>query len=137
MKSKTKVLIVEDEMGLALLMVNILARFNIEPTLATTGYKAMEIAKENRFDLITLDIELPDTTGFELCRQLKERHISWKTPVLFIAASPCPEDVEKAKELGAVDYLSKPFDITDFVYKVIYYGRARYAVDQGREAFTA
>lgn len=131
MKNKTKVLIVEDEIPLALLMVNILTRVHCDVTLATSGRKAMEIARERRFDLITLDIELPDATGFEICSQLKERHISWKTPVIFIASSPCPEDVAEAKKQGAIDYLPKPFDITEFIYKVIYYSRARHLTPKG------
>jgi DNA-binding response OmpR family regulator len=137
MKNKTKVLIVEDEMPLALLMVNILTRVHCDVTVATSGRKAMEIAKENRFDLITLDIELPDITGYEVFRQLKERHISWKTPVIFIACSPNSEDVAEARKRGAVDYLPKPFEITEFIYKVIFYGRAQRLINQQAEGMTA
>ena len=137
MKKRTKVLIVEDEMPLALLMVNILTRVHCDVTVATSGRKAMEIAKENQFDLITLDVELPDTTGYEVCRQLKERHISWKTPIIFIACSPCPEDAAEAKKHGAVDYLPKPFEVTELIYKVIFYGRAQRLVSQEKEGLTA
>jgi len=120
-----KVLIVEDEMSLALLMVSLLTQAGCDTDIALTGKKAMEKASEKRFDLITLDVELPDTTGFEICSELKERHISCKTPVIFISASPCPEDIEEAKKRGAVDYISKPFDPTELIYKVIYYARAK------------
>jgi len=137
MNKKTKVLIVEDEMPLAMMMVSLLTRFHCDVTVATNGKKAVEIAKEKRFDLITLDIELPDTTGFEICRQLKERHISWKTPVVFIASSPCPEDVDKARKCGAVDYLTKPFDLTMFIYKVVFYARAQRLMEQETEGLTA
>jgi CheY-like chemotaxis protein len=130
MNKETKILVVEDEMPLAMMMVSVLTRFHCDVTVACNGQKAMEIATQKRFDLITLDIELPDTTGFELCRQLKERHISWKTPVVFIASSPCPEDIEKAKKYGAVDYLTKPFDLTMLIYMVIFYGRAQRSVNQ-------
>jgi DNA-binding response OmpR family regulator len=123
MKSKTKILIVEDETPLAMLMVSVLTRLNCDVSVARNGKKAMELASEKRFDLITLDIELPDTTGFVLCSEFKQRHISYKTPVIFISASPCQQDIDEAKKRGAVDYLAKPFDITAFINKVIYHAR--------------
>jgi DNA-binding response OmpR family regulator len=73
-----------------------------------------------------LDISLPDATGFEICSELKQRHISWKTPVIFVSASPLKEDMAEAKKLGAVDYLTKPFDVTDLIYKVIHHAKAKH-----------
>jgi two-component system response regulator VicR len=125
MNEKAKILIVEDETPLAMLMVSVLTRFNCDVSVARNGKKAMELASEKRFDLITLDIELPDTTGFEICSELKQRHISYKTPIIFISASPCQQDMDEAKKRGAVDYLPKPFDTTAFVNKVIYHARAQ------------
>ena len=125
MTGKTKVLIVEDETPMAMMMVHALTRCNCDVTVAQNGKKAMEIATQKRFDLITLDIRLPDASGFSLCSQLKERHISYKTPILFVSASPCQQDIDEARRRGAVDYLPKPFDTTEFVHKVIYYARAQ------------
>jgi DNA-binding response OmpR family regulator len=133
MKKKTKILVVEDEMSLAALMVHVLRQFNCDVAVARNGKKAMELATQQRYDLITLDIELPDATGFEICSDLKQRHISYKTPILFIAASPCQQDIDEAKKRGAVDYLPKPFDMTEFIYKVIYYARAQRSLRQERE----
>jgi DNA-binding response OmpR family regulator len=85
----------------------------------------MELASENQFDLIILDIGLPDGTGFEICTDLKQRHISRRTPVIFILASPCHEDITEGMKRGAVDYITKPFDATDFIYRVIYHAKAK------------
>lgn len=134
---QTKILIVEDEMPLAMLMVSVLTRFNCDVRAAHNGKKAMELATQNGFDLIILDIELPDTTGFEICSELKQRHISYKTPVIFISASPCQQDIDEAKKCGAVDYLPKPFDVTEFMYKVIYHARARRLMRHLPEGLTA
>jgi len=124
MNKKTKILIVEDEAPLMMLMVSLLTRVGCDVQAAHTGKKAMELAAERKFDLITLDIQLPDATGFEICSKLKERHISRKTPVIFISTSPCQQDIDEARRRGAVDYLPKPFDITEFIYKVIYHAKA-------------
>jgi len=123
--SQPKILIVEDETPLAMMMVSVLTRFHCDVSVAHNGKKAMELASEKRFDLITLDIELPDATGFQICRELKQRHISYKTPVIFISASPCQQDMDEAKKHGAVDYLSKPFDTTVFVNKIMHHARVQ------------
>ena len=64
MNKKTKILIVEDEAPLMMLMVSVLTRVGCDVQIAHTGKKAMELAAESKFDLITLDLELPDATGF-------------------------------------------------------------------------
>ena len=124
-ENKARILVVEDDMPLAMLMVSVLTKIGCDVEAAWTGKQAIEKASETKFDLITLDIKLPDMTGFEICCELKQRHISWKTPVIFIAASPFQEDVEEAKRRGAVDYLIKPVDATELVYKVVYHAKAK------------
>jgi DNA-binding response OmpR family regulator len=125
MSTKPKILIVEDEIPLALLMVDALSRVGCDVEIATTGKKGMELAKEMPFDLITLDIGLPDACGFDLCTELKERHISRHTPVVFISAKPCEADLREGMKRGAVDYITKPFDVTDFIYRVISHTKAK------------
>ncbi|MGA9779616.1 MAG: response regulator [Verrucomicrobiia bacterium] len=125
MNRKAKILIVEDEESLAGLMVLTLTRAGYDVEAVHTGQKAIKIATENRFDLITLDIKLPDVSGFEVCSELKERHISRNTPIIFISASLFPEEIAESKMRGAVDYLTKPFSPTELVHKVIYHARSR------------
>jgi DNA-binding response OmpR family regulator len=125
MRDKIKILIVEDEMPLAMLMVNILTRVGCEVEAVCTGKKAMELAAERKFDLITLDITLPDADGFLICTKLKERHISRNTPVIFVSASPREQDKSESVKRGAVDYITKPFDVTDFVYRVIAHAKVK------------
>jgi DNA-binding response OmpR family regulator len=119
MSNKMKILIVEDEMPLAMLMISVLTMMGCDVEAAHTGKKAMEKAARTKFDLITLDIQLPDATGFELCVELKQRHISRNTPVIFISASPCAEDKQQSLTLGAVDYIEKPFKIGNFVSRLL------------------
>jgi putative two-component system response regulator len=135
MRDKIKVLVVEDELQLAFLMVMVLTRIGCDVEAACTGKRAVELAAEIKFDLITLDIELPDASGFSICTQLKERHISRNTPVIFISAKNCSNDIEEGKKRGAVDYIAKPFDMTELIYRVVYYAKvkASQTTDRGTE----
>jgi len=65
MKDKVKILVVEDEMPVALMMVFLLTRVGYDVTTATSGKKGIELASATRFDVITLDMDLPDIKGFE------------------------------------------------------------------------
>ena len=74
--SKVKILIVEDQMPVAMMMTFLLARAGCETEVATTGANAMQKAQDGNFDLITLDADLPGgISGFEVCRRLKENPI--------------------------------------------------------------
>jgi two-component system alkaline phosphatase synthesis response regulator PhoP len=82
MSAKTKILIVEDDTPLAMFMMNVLSRVGCEVQVAHTGKKGLELAQDNRFDIITLEIGLPDLDGLEICREIRQRHISRNTPVV-------------------------------------------------------
>lgn len=125
MSDKAKILIVEDELELAFLMTLVLTRVGCDVETVSTGKKAMGLAAEKPFDLITLGIELPDANGYDLCVNLKQRHISRNTPIIFISAQPCQNDIEEGKRRGAVDYITKPFEVTDFVYRIILHAKAK------------
>jgi len=84
MSFKAKILIVEDDTPVAMMMVHVLSRAGCDVRVANTGQKGMELARENKFDLITLDVDLPDISGFEICSELKQRHLSCHTPIVFI-----------------------------------------------------
>ena len=128
----SKILIVEDELRLASLMTLALTRVGCDVEVVSTGKKAMELAAEKQFDLITLDIELPDASGYDLCSKLKERHISRNTPIIFISARLWPGDIEEGKRRGAVDFIIKPFDVTDFIYRVIFCAKVQVSQELDR-----
>jgi len=83
---KPRILIVEDDTPLAMTMVHVLSRAGCDVLVASTGKKGLELAQENKFDLITLDMDLSDINGFKICRELKQRHLSRHTPVIFVLA---------------------------------------------------
>lgn len=109
-----KILVVEGEIPVAMMMVSALSQAGCEVSVATTGRKGMELAQEQKFDLVILDVILPDMEGFKLCFELKQRHASRHAVVIFISAHPCKAERQRGLELGAVDYIPKPFEVGNF-----------------------
>ncbi len=119
MKAKTKILIVEDDIPLALLMVNVLTRAGCDVQAAGNAKKALCLALAENFDLITLDVHMPRTDGFYICKRLKLIPHLKSTPVIFVSGGASKEEQQRAIELGAVDFISKPFEVTDFIFRII------------------
>lgn len=119
MAEKIKLLIVEDDTPVALMIVFLLTRAGCETEVAATSKKAMQLAEAGNFDLITLDVDLPDGNGFKLCSRLKKHPRLCDTPVVFVSARCLIEDQQHGLELGAVDYIVKPFDAADFVSRIL------------------
>ena len=110
MSFRAKILIVEDQIPVAMLMTYLLAQTDCEIEVATTGRKALQLAQDGHFDLITLDVDLPDVNGFEMCRRLMGNPF-FQTPIVFVTSRSSQEDIQRGLELGAVDYISKPFGL--------------------------
>jgi diguanylate cyclase (GGDEF)-like protein len=79
--------------------------------VASNGEDALEIAQRERPDLILLDVMMPNMDGFEVCQYLKESPITRKIPVIFLTGLNGESDEERGLNLGAVDYIAKPFKI--------------------------
>ncbi len=79
--------------------------------VAINGQKALKIAmSESPPDLILLDIMMPEMDGYEVCGKLKENETTKNIPVIFVTGKTEPEEIEKGKQLGAVDYIIKPIE---------------------------
>ncbi len=85
---------------------------------ATSGNQAVEIAVSDCPDLILLDAMLPDIDGFEVCRQLKAEERTTAIPVIFITGLDAKEQQRRALELGAIDFISKPIDLTILTLRI-------------------
>jgi DNA-binding response OmpR family regulator len=118
MKRKIKILVVEDEPAVASLMTFLLSRAGYDVETALTGRRGLELAASQKFDLITMDVDLPGINGFDICRELKQRWISYRTPIIFLSGNALEERRAQALELGAVDFIAKPFIIDDFLERV-------------------
>jgi DNA-binding response OmpR family regulator len=103
----TKVLVVEDEPGIALGLRNDLTLEGYAVEVASDGETASRLAREASFDLILLDVMLPRKDGFAVCRDLRRAGV--KTPVILLTARAQEAEKVLGLELGADDYVTKPF----------------------------
>ena len=111
-----KLLVVEDDRLLNNTLCYNLSAAGYTVDAAMTKSAADDLCKAQDYDLIVLDVNLPDGNGFELCRKIKERRPD--TAVIFLTANDMESDMLKGFELGADDYVTKPFPISVFRKKV-------------------
>jgi signal transduction histidine kinase len=110
MSQKSLILIVDDHPHNLQVLGNILKKEGYSPALAQNGVQALDFVKKKLPDLILLDIMMPKMDGFEVCRQLKQEPATKDIPVIFLTAKTEKEDVIEGLKLGAVDYVTKPFN---------------------------
>jgi DNA-binding response OmpR family regulator len=107
-----KVLVVEDNSTIATQLGNYLARVNWIVDYAANGHGALLLAGAERFDVVILDLNLPDMDGIEVCRRLKQQQ-SHYTPVLMLTARDTIDDKIEGLATGADDYVTKPFSLKE------------------------
>lgn len=114
-----RILVVEDHPEVARIIRTVLGRRLIDSTVVTSGEEALKRLAQDRFDLILLDIGLPGMSGLEVCRKLKADQVLRKIPVIFVSGQTSPPYKEEARSLGAVDFIEKPFELLDFLGRVM------------------
>ena len=109
LNQKPTILIVDDMTTNLIILSDILKdEFNIK--IAKTGTKAIEIVhSQDNIDLILLDIEMPDINGYEVLKRLKNSDKTKNIPIIFVTAKSSKEDEEYGLNLGAIDYITKPY----------------------------
>jgi DNA-binding response OmpR family regulator len=109
----SKVLLVEDDPKLHEVLSALLLEDNITLGHAPDAQKALNLVREEHYDLVLLDLGLPGMNGFEVLRQLKEKPLEHLVPVIVLTAWNSTTDKLRGFELGAVDYLTKPFEAAE------------------------
>lgn len=117
------ILIVEDDRRLAALLERGLREDGHQTAAAHDGLTALSMCRSARFDLIILDLMLPGLDGMELLRRLRSEAVP--TPVLVLTARDTPSDMVAGLDLGADDYITKPFDMD------VFFARVRAALRRG------
>src|SRR5215213_8563591 len=116
---KIRVLIVEDEPDIASLMKHALDRTgDLDAEIVGTGAAALKAVSENPPGVVLLDLNLPFIDGVEVCRLLRDRPNSAAVPIIMVIARTAEADRVAGLELGADDYVSKPFSLRELVARV-------------------
>ena len=119
MSPKIKILVVDDQMAVVTMMRFLLTRAGCETQGALDAEKALRLARTEVFDLITLDLEMPSLNGFDLFKRLKEIPHLAETPIVFVAGNASIENQQRGLDLGAADFIEKPFDTQDFLSRIL------------------
>src|SRR5262245_22087645 len=113
--SRSRILIVDDTPVNILALAPVLKKRGYRISKATNGQEALDAVARVRPDVILLDVMMPGMDGFETCRRLKECEQSRHIPVIFLTGKADSEDIVKGFELGAVDYVRKPFNVRELL----------------------
>jgi two-component system sensor histidine kinase/response regulator len=106
-KYENKILLVDDDTKNLQVAMSILKDYNV--IYAQSGDKALELLEKNQFDLILLDVVMPIMDGYYVCSKIKANDKTKKIPIIFLTVKDDEKDIVKGFDLGAVDYITKPF----------------------------
>ena len=110
-----KILIIDDDEDLSMIITDMLESKDFEVSYAAGSGEAFDMLSERSFDIILLDINLPDASGFEICRQLREAS---NVPVIFASARTSETDRITGFDIGGDDYLPKPYSMKELLSRI-------------------
>ena len=113
------VLIADDSDTQLTHLKNILESAGYQTITANSGNKAIELSESMRPDLIMLDIVMDDGDGYKACRNIKKNPELANTPIIMVSSKANPVDKQWARQLGAADYIVKPYDNSEVLDKLI------------------
>lgn len=116
---KARVLIIEDQPEVLEVMVAALTHAGCDVEGAADGNEGIRLAESGRFDLISTDVDLPGINGFEICSRLKQSPRLSHMTVIVVSGRSGEEDLQRGRELGAADYITKPFELAAFVPRLL------------------
>lgn len=115
---KQNIIVLEDDPDIANLVRHHLQQAGFTVFMSSTAEKVLQLARQNAPVLFLLDIMVPGRSGMEVCRQIRESRDLAKVPIIFVTAKTSEEDRVRGLEIGADDYISKPFSTRELVARV-------------------
>lgn len=112
------ILIVDDEPNIVMSLEFLMRKNGYRVGIARNGTEALAAIAETAFDLVLLDVMMPDVDGYQVCRQLRQRPDRAATKVVFLSAKSRAADVQKGYDVGADLYVPKPFSTRQLMEKV-------------------
>lgn len=118
MMKEPSILMVEDDLAVSTLTRDLFLKEGYRIHTVSSGAEAWSLFQKEDFDLVVLDLGLPDVDGLDLCKRVKGDPTRGKVPVFILTARGSTEDIVKGLEAGAEDYLVKPFNEREFLARV-------------------
>ncbi|MFD2784445.1 response regulator transcription factor [Hymenobacter rubripertinctus] len=112
------ILIVDDEPNIVMSLEFLMRKAGYQVSIARNGAEALNAVDATPFDLVVLDIMMPDVDGYQVCRHLRQRPDRAGTRVIFLSAKSRESDIEKGYEAGADLYVPKPFSTRQLMQQV-------------------
>ncbi len=116
MTKSASILIVEDEAAIRIGLVDVLIYHGYQVEYAEEGLSGLEKALTGKFDLVLLDVMLPNLDGFTICERIREK--SKSQPIIMLTAKSSDEDIINGLTLGADDYVAKPFSLAQLILRI-------------------
>jgi len=113
-----QILLVDDEPNIVMSLEFLMRKNGYGVGIARNGSEALAAIREVPYDLVLLDVMMPDVDGYQVCRQIRESPDRAATKVIFLSAKSQPTDVRKGYEVGADLYIPKPFSTRQLMEKV-------------------
>ena len=109
------ILVVDDDKDLSFIISEMLESYGYKATVADNSEKAFDLLSKNKYHLVLLDINLPEITGFEICKELRRMS---NVPVIFASARTSEDDRITSFDIGGDDYLPKPYSMQELLSRV-------------------
>jgi DNA-binding response OmpR family regulator len=116
--STPAILLVDDEPNIVMSLEFLMRKNGYQVGIARNGSEALAALAQTPYDLVLLDVMMPDVDGYQVCRQLRQRPDRAATKVIFLSAKSQPADVQKGYDAGADLYIPKPFSTRQLMQKV-------------------
>ena len=110
------ILLIEDELDVVNFVKKGLGEESFEVSIALNGVDGLEMASKNQYDIVLLDIMIPEKNGIEVCKEIRLKGI--QTPILFLTALNTPDNIAMGLNSGADDYLVKPFKFNELIARI-------------------
>ena len=125
------ILMVEDDKDLAFITSDMLSNYGYNVTVANDIDTAYELMSEKSFALLLLDINLPNATGFDLCKEIRKAS---KVPIIFVSARTSEDDKVVGLDIGGDDYLAKPYSLKELLSRINSLMRRTYGFGENNES---
>ena len=115
---RVKLLVVEDDVDTAEMLKIFFQGEGYDTRTIAWGEEAVEACRQDPPDVVLLDVRLPDIDGFEVCRRLRDSFATAHIPIVFLTEKNLQVDKITGLEIGAIDYITKPFDVRELKFRV-------------------